>query len=61
MLSTTYVPGAPNWLDLGVPDVDVAAAFYGGVFGWTFRSAGPEGAATGSSSSTARTWPPPVG
>ncbi|MFE2738853.1 DUF4158 domain-containing protein [Streptomyces sp. NPDC059349] len=23
----TYVPGAPNWLDLGVPDVDAAASF----------------------------------
>ncbi|MCX5323052.1 VOC family protein [Streptomyces sp. NBC_00120] len=47
MLSTTYVPGAPNWLDLGVPDMDAAAAFYGGVFGWTFQSAGPEGGGYG--------------
>ncbi|OKH98078.1 hydroxylase [Streptomyces sp. CB02923] len=42
MLTTQYVPGAPNWLDLGVPDTEAAAAFYGGVFGWTFRSAGPD-------------------
>jgi uncharacterized protein len=42
MLSTDYVPGAPNWVDLGTPDVDAAAAFYGAVFGWQFQSAGPE-------------------
>ncbi|MEV5597725.1 VOC family protein [Streptomyces sp. NPDC052496] len=42
MLTTQYVPGAPNWLDLGAPDIDTAVAFYGGVFGWTFRSAGPD-------------------
>ncbi len=42
MLSTNYVPGAPNWVDLGTPDVDAAAAFYGAVFGWEFQSAGPE-------------------
>jgi predicted enzyme related to lactoylglutathione lyase len=42
MLSTNFVPGAPNWVDLGVPDVDAAAAFYGAVFGWQFQSAGPD-------------------
>lgn len=42
MLSTDYVPGAPNWVDLGTPDVDAAAAFYGAVFGWEFQSAGPD-------------------
>jgi uncharacterized protein len=42
MLSTNYVPGAPIWVDLGTPDVDAAAAFYGAVFGWEFESAGPE-------------------
>jgi len=42
MLSTNYVPGAPNWVDLGTPDVDAAAAFYGAVFGWKFQSAGPD-------------------
>ncbi|MBB5933971.1 VOC family protein [Streptomyces zagrosensis] len=42
MLTTHYVPGAPVWLDLGVPDVGAAAAFYGAVFGWEFRSAGPD-------------------
>src|SRR4051812_4236994 len=42
MLTTDYVPGSPNWLDLGAPDVPQAAAFYTGVFGWEFVSAGPE-------------------
>lgn len=42
MLTTHYVPGAPNWLDLGAPDIDAAVAFYTGVFGWTFQSAGPD-------------------
>lgn len=42
MLSTRFVPGSPNWIDLGTPDVDAAATFYGGVFGWTHQSAGPE-------------------
>ncbi|MCK7624844.1 VOC family protein [Streptomyces sp. RS10V-4] len=47
MLTTRYVPGAPNWLDLGAPDVDAAAAFYAAVFGWTFHSAGPQGGGYG--------------
>ncbi|MCB5910586.1 VOC family protein [Streptomyces pinistramenti] len=42
MLTTDYVPGSPNWLDLGAPDTDAAAAFYSAVLGWTFRSAGPD-------------------
>ena len=42
MLNTDYVPGAPNWVDLGTPDIDAAAAFYGAVFGWQFQSAGPD-------------------
>ncbi|MEU3920376.1 VOC family protein [Streptomyces sp. NPDC029004] len=42
MLTTTYVPGAPNWIDLGSPDVDAAAAFYGAVFGWELQSLGPD-------------------
>ncbi|MCC3771099.1 VOC family protein, partial [Streptomyces sp. UNOC14_S4] len=42
MLTTSFVPGAPDWLDLAVPDTDAAVAFYRGLFGWTFRSAGPE-------------------
>lgn len=42
MLSTNFVPGTPNWVDLATPDVDAAAAFYGAVFGWEFQSAGPD-------------------
>ncbi|GAA3447667.1 VOC family protein [Planomonospora venezuelensis] len=41
MLTTHYVPGAPNWIDLGSPAVDDSVAFYRGLFGWEFRSAGP--------------------
>ncbi|MFD9224236.1 VOC family protein [Streptomyces sp. NPDC060064] len=42
MLTTTYVTGSPNWLDLGSPDIDAAAAFYGALFGWELQSLGPE-------------------
>lgn len=36
---TSYAPGTPCWVDLGTPDIDAAAAFYGGLFGWSV----PEG------------------
>ncbi|GAA4318305.1 VOC family protein [Streptomyces venetus] len=42
MLTTRYVTGAPNWIDLGTPDIDGAAAFYGELFGWRFQPGGPE-------------------
>jgi predicted enzyme related to lactoylglutathione lyase len=42
MLGTDFRTGSPIWLDLGSPDTDAAAAFYGAVFGWQFTSAGPE-------------------
>ncbi|MFF3323795.1 VOC family protein [Streptomyces sp. NPDC002889] len=42
MLTTPYVTGTPNWIDLGTPDIDAANTFYNGVFGWQFQSAGPE-------------------
>ncbi|MCX4704959.1 VOC family protein [Streptomyces sp. NBC_01373] len=42
MLTTRYVTGAPNWLDLGTPDIEGASSFYGSLFGWQFRSGGPE-------------------
>jgi predicted enzyme related to lactoylglutathione lyase len=41
MLSTRYVSGTPNWLDVGAPDIDTAASFYAALFGWHFTSAGP--------------------
>lgn len=53
MLTIPYVHGAPNWLDLGTPDLDGALGFYGALFGWTFRSAGRRPAGTACSSSTA--------
>ncbi|MFF2350348.1 VOC family protein [Kitasatospora sp. NPDC058115] len=42
MLTTDFPAGSPCWIDLGSPDPAADAAFYGTVFGWTFRSAGPE-------------------
>ncbi|MEU2064841.1 VOC family protein [Streptomyces sp. NPDC013455] len=42
MLTTRFVDGAPNWIDVGSPDIDGATSFYGALFGWRFRSAGPE-------------------
>ncbi|MGV9253433.1 VOC family protein [Streptomyces sp. NPDC003697] len=42
MLTTRFVNGAPNWLDVGTSDIDGARSFYEGLFGWQFQSAGPE-------------------
>ncbi|WP_225100198.1 VOC family protein [Streptomyces sp. CoH27] len=42
MLGTDFRTGSPVWLDLGSPDIEATAAFYGAVFGWTFAPAGPE-------------------
>lgn len=42
MLGTDFRTGSPNWIDLGSPDIDAAAAFYGAVFEWRFISAGPD-------------------
>ncbi|MER6064211.1 VOC family protein [Streptomyces sp. NPDC001792] len=42
MLTTRFVNGAPNWLDISTPDIDGATSFYGGLFGWQFQSAGPD-------------------
>jgi uncharacterized protein len=38
----SYAPGAPNWADLTIPDLDAALAFYGGLFGWEFEDQGEE-------------------
>ena len=39
---TTNQPlGTPTWIDLGIPDLDRAMAFYGSVLGWEF-DIGPE-------------------
>ncbi|MET7983002.1 VOC family protein [Streptomyces sp. NPDC005281] len=42
MLTTRFVNGSPNWLDVGTSDIEGAIAFYGGLFGWRFQSAGPD-------------------
>jgi predicted enzyme related to lactoylglutathione lyase len=42
MLTNDYVPGAPNWIDLGSRDTEAAAAFYEALFGWEFQPAGPD-------------------
>ncbi|WP_131741525.1 VOC family protein [Actinomadura roseirufa] len=34
--------GTPNWLDLGVPDIERAKTFYGTLFGWQYQDTGPE-------------------
>ncbi len=41
MEMTSYEPGVPSWVDLGTPDVDKAAEFYSGLFGWQIDE-GPE-------------------
>jgi predicted enzyme related to lactoylglutathione lyase len=38
---TAYPHGTPSWVDIGVPDLDAAAAFYEGLFGWTVDRSGP--------------------
>ncbi|MER6960784.1 VOC family protein [Streptomyces sp. NPDC000618] len=42
MLTTRFVDGAPNWIDVGTSDIDGAGSFYGALFGWRFESAGPD-------------------
>lgn len=42
MLTTRFVNGSPNWLDVGTPDMDGAVRFYERLFGWQFQSAGPD-------------------
>ncbi|MEV0083696.1 VOC family protein [Saccharopolyspora sp. NPDC050642] len=40
-LTTAQPAGTPTWIDLGIPDLDRAMAFYGALFGWEFE-VGPE-------------------
>ncbi|MEU6818537.1 VOC family protein [Streptomyces sp. NPDC046860] len=42
MLTTRFPYGAPNWIDLGSPDLDASLAFYSSLFGWRPEPAGPE-------------------
>jgi len=39
---TAYEPGTPSWVDIGVPDIPAAAAFYSGLFGWETEDQGEE-------------------
>jgi predicted enzyme related to lactoylglutathione lyase len=38
-----YIPGVPCWIDTSQPDPDAVLPFYGGLFGWEFENAMPEG------------------
>ncbi|HEX6685501.1 MAG TPA: VOC family protein [Candidatus Limnocylindrales bacterium] len=40
----TYPQGVTCWIDTEQPDLDAAARFYGGLFGWTLTDAMPSGA-----------------
>lgn len=42
MEKSSYLAGTPSWVDIGVPDMDAAVAFYGGLFGWTFTEGAEE-------------------
>ncbi|MFI2779866.1 VOC family protein [Streptomyces sp. ALB3] len=42
MPDPVFVTGAPNWIDLGTPDIEAATAFYHGLFGWDLVPGGPE-------------------
>lgn len=37
-----HEPGTPSWVDLGIPDIDAATKFYGGLFGWQVEDQGPD-------------------
>jgi predicted enzyme related to lactoylglutathione lyase len=39
---TSHPAGNPSWVDLGAPDVDAAALFYGALFGWDIQEGPPE-------------------
>ena len=43
MTDRTYPEGVPCWVDVAAPDLDAARAFYGGLFGWEFADAAPDG------------------
>jgi predicted enzyme related to lactoylglutathione lyase len=38
----SYEAGVPSWVDVGVPDLDVAAGFYSALFGWDCPEGDPE-------------------
>jgi len=42
MEMTSYEPGTPCWVDIGSPDPNAAAEFYGTLFGWEFNDMGTD-------------------
>jgi predicted enzyme related to lactoylglutathione lyase len=40
----TYPQGVPCWIDTEQPDIEAAAEFYAGLFGWSFEDVSPPGA-----------------
>ncbi len=34
---TSYAAGTPCWADVATPDIEAAAGFYGGLFGWSIE------------------------
>jgi uncharacterized protein len=40
--NSAWAPGTPCWVDIAVPDIGKAKAFYGGLFGWDILDGGPE-------------------
>lgn len=42
-----YRDGTPSWVELNVPDIDAAAAFYAQLFGWTATAPAPTDADAG--------------
>lgn len=38
-----YISGVPCWVDTSQPDPEAVLPFYGGLFGWEFENAMPEG------------------
>ena len=43
MTDRTYPEGVPCWVDVTSPDLDATRTFYGGLFGWDFTDAAPDG------------------
>jgi predicted enzyme related to lactoylglutathione lyase len=42
LLTENPPDGTPTWIDLGIPDLDRAMAFYAALFGWEFDVGPPE-------------------
>lgn len=54
MLTTRFVTGTPNWIDLGTPDIEAASTFTAACSAGPFSPRAPKPAATACSSWTAR-------